>query len=134
MQIRIYLFLITLLAFGCNAQNSVTTNEIFRTKDNLFGVKSKAGKLLIDSVFEEIRLIYPHEKKMLPPKENSMGLKPPEYYLVSNSTKQKALFDKDGVLVFDFMDCEGIILDEHTRTVAVTKQAPKVYPAAKLFI
>jgi hypothetical protein len=132
MQIRIYLFLITLSAFGCNAQNSVTTNEIFRTKDNLFGVKSKAGKLLIDSVFEEIRLIYPNEKKMLPPKENSMGLKPPEYYLVSNSTSQKALFDKNGDLVFDFTDCEGMIVDEYTQTVVVTKQVPEHTQARSL--
>lgn len=122
MKIRYYLFLVTLLAYGCNAQNSITTNKIFRTKDNLFGVKSQKGNLLIDSIYKHIRIVSDYEKTILPNNENRERINQLEYYLVSNSSNQKAIFDKDGELVFDFVACLNIIIDQHTRTAIVTKE------------
>jgi len=134
MKIRFHLILITLLAFGCNAQNSVTTNEIIRTENNLFGVKSKNGKLIIDSIYKRIEVIYNHQKLMLPPNEKKRLPQQLEYYLVSNSNNQKGLFDKNGKMVFGFMDCQNIILDEHTQTVVVNvKEKPNTPPRSYLY-
>lgn len=122
MKTGFYQFLLVLLVFGCNTQNSVTTNKIVTTKDNLYGVKSKEGKLLIDSIYEEIRIVHDFEKLILPPIESRQGLEQQEYYLVSNSGNQKALFNKDGSLVFNFQDCSGIIVDQHTKTIVTTSE------------
>ena len=122
MKVSVYLFLMTLLALGCQAQNSVKSNEIFSTKENLFGVKSKEGKLLIDPIYEWIRVVLDHERLTLPPIGNRQGAKELEYYLARNASNQKAIFNQDGDLLFGFVDCQGLIIDQHTQTVVVTKE------------
>jgi hypothetical protein len=122
MRNRAFLFFVTLVAFSCNAQHSISTNEIFRTEDNLFGVKSATGKQLIDPIYQQIRVAFPGEKKSLPPQEGVQALSEPEYYLVSNASNQKALFDKNGKQIVDFMECTSIVVDQATQTMVVAKE------------
>ena len=112
------------MTFGCNAQNSVSTNEIFSTEGIKVGVKSKEGKILIEPIYKHIRILMNHDKLTLPPKEGREGTKNLEYYLVSNSDNQKALFDKNGKVVFDFCDCVNIVVDQYTQTAVISKKIP----------
>ncbi|MEM7105200.1 MAG: WG repeat-containing protein [Bacteroidota bacterium] len=134
MRTRYYLLLITLLSIGCNPRNSVTTNEIILNQDNLSGVQSKNGKLLIDSIYKQIRTVQNHEKLLLPPMEDRIYPDVPEYYLVSDQNNQKALFDKNGALVFGFIDCFNIVIDQHTQTIVVsTETSNNVKPGKFLY-
>ncbi len=117
---RISLLVVVILVLGCKTQYSVTTNEVITTKDHLYGVKSKEGKLLIDSIYSRIHIFNEHAKLTLPPKKPIS--KQLEYYVVSNSNNKKALFNQDGKLVFGFIDCLSIIFDQHTQMIVATKK------------
>lgn len=121
---KILLHFLILFFFSCNAQHSVTTNEIIRTDENLFGVKSKEGKQLIDPIYKSIRVVRDFEKLKLPPSEGIHRQKQLEYYSVTNTDKQQAIFDKNGKLIFGFMDCLNMVIDPHTQTVVITKKTP----------
>lgn len=116
---RILLFIATLFAFSCNAQNSITANEVIVTKDGLFGVISKNGKLLIDSVYSEIKVLPGFEQILLPPRESRQMTSRPAYYLVINSNGQKALFDQNGELIVDFITCKYIAFITHSDLFAL---------------
>ncbi|MCB0475988.1 MAG: WG repeat-containing protein [Flavobacteriaceae bacterium] len=114
-----FLFL-TLVVLSCNTQHSVITNEIIKTNDYLFGVTSQNGNLLIDSIYGEIRVLYDNARQTLPPTTKRQPPEPLEYYVVSNTSGQKAIFDSNGKLIFDFIDCFEIQFDQHTQTVVTT--------------
>ncbi len=115
MKIKILFYLILLISSICKGQNSVTTNEVIKTSDNKFGVKSKSGKILIDTIYDGIAKFYNLGRKTLPPNNNRYN-NPVEFYLVIKET-EKAVFDKDGKIVFDFAACSQLELDDHTSTV-----------------
>lgn len=123
MKLLINLLVIILMAFGAHAQNAISTNEIFKTEDNLFGVKSQNGKVLIDAIYKEIRIAKTFEKLVLPPVEGRPELSPLGYYLVKSTNQQKALFDSNGKLIFAFTDCSNLVFDQHTQTVVKATQA-----------
>jgi len=107
---------------SCSAQHSVTTNQIITTSDKKFGVVSKSGELLIDSIYSSISLFYNGGRKTLPP-NNTIPAKVVELYLVRNDENQLAVFDKNGLKTFDFTNCFQIEVDEHTKTlVKIIKQ------------
>lgn len=103
---------------NCQAQNSIETNEIIRSHSNLLGVQSQSGKLLIDTAYKHIRLMHDGRNE-LPPRREQMP-EPTDYYIVSKALDQHAIFNKNGKLIFDFIDCESIYFDEHTELVVVT--------------
>jgi len=105
-----------IIPFGCTSQNTVTTNEIVKTSGNKLGVKSKSGKMLIDTIYDGISNFYNLGRKTFPPNNNRYE-DPVEFYLVRKELSQFAVFDKDGNKVFDFADCFQIEVDAHTRTV-----------------
>ncbi|MFK7973167.1 MAG: hypothetical protein AB8F95_22550 [Bacteroidia bacterium] len=115
------IFWMALLTLSCNAQNSVTTNEIIKTSDNLFGVKSADGSLLIDTLYGRISIVYAGARLTLPTAKREVNPKPLEYYVVSNKAHQKALFNSDGKVVFDFVDCHSIQFDQHTQSIVTTE-------------
>ena len=117
-----FLIFITLTSIACNSQNSVTTNEIIKTKNHLFGVQSENGNLLIDTIYRRIRVLYDNSKLTLPPKRKSQN--PIEYYLVSDTNRKYAIFDKDGKIVFDFIDCLELQFDEYTQSVITIIKEP----------
>ncbi len=114
------LFLMTFLFIACNAQRSVTTSQIVQTNDHHFGVVSANGTLLIDTVYREIRVLHDTGRQTLPPSENYKNPTPWEYYLVRNTTNQKAIFDSNGNKIFGFIDCFQLQFDKHTKTVVKT--------------
>lgn len=118
------LLLVTGLSIGVKAQNSVTTNKIISTENYLFGVQSESGELLIDTIYGQIRMLYDNSKLTLPPSNKRPTPKPVEYYLVSDTERKKALFDKDGNLVFGFKDCFALHFDEHTKSVVALDLKP----------
>jgi hypothetical protein len=113
---KILLLLFAIMPFACTGQNSVRTNEIFKTSKNKFGVKSKSGRVLIDTIYDGISNFYNLGRKTLPP-NNKRYEAPVEFYLVRNGLGQSAVFDKDGMQVFHFTDCYRIEVDAHTKTV-----------------
>jgi hypothetical protein len=114
--------MIMLTSFGC--QHSVKTNEIIRTENRLFGVRAENGHLLIDTVYRQIRVLDNRAKLTLPPIESPQSIEVLEYYIVSGTSGRKAIFDKNGKIFFDFVDCAALQFDEHTQSVVtVIKQA-----------
>ena len=116
-----FLILVALFYIGCNAQNTTSTNEIVQSEGHLFGVKSANGKLLIDTIFGEIRVLDENSRLTLPPSTKRVPPKLTEYYLVTDIERKKAIFDKDGKLVFGFMACFMLQYDKHSQAIVATK-------------
>lgn len=114
------MLLMILLSMSCKAQHSVTTNQIVQTNDFYFGVASENGVLLIDTIYRQVSVIHNTGRQTLPPSETWRTPTPWEYYLVRNADNQKAIFDSNGKMVFDFIDCLQLQLDIHTKTVVKT--------------
>ena len=125
MTIRIILFLLTSIVTGCYSQNSVQTNQIIRSSTEKIGVISNTGKLLIDTIYLSIGVPYGLGHKVLPPKEENFKYDSPiEYYLVLDSERKSAIFDKNGEKVFGFVDCSKLEIDDHTKTIVKIIQEP----------
>lgn len=116
---RYLIFAFLFLALSCGSQNSVHTNKIFNAAGNKFGVMSKSGKLLIDSIYHNIYVLHDKARKILPPREGgpTSGYKFIEYYLVRNDKKELAVFDHNGKIIFDFVECYALEIDESTQTI-----------------
>ncbi|MBK7223206.1 MAG: hypothetical protein IPH94_18420 [Saprospiraceae bacterium] len=116
---RYLIFYLFTLALSCGSQNSVHTNKIINATGNKFGVISKSGKLLIDSIYHNIYVLHDKARKILPPREEgpTSGYKFIEYYLVRNDKKELAVFDHNGKIIFDFVECYALEIDESTQTI-----------------
>lgn len=111
-----------LMAFAGKSQNSVTTNQIFQTSNGKFGIKSKSGELLLDSIYAGIYFFYNGGRKILPPKDKP-SKELVEYYIVVNDRQEPGVFDKNGKQIFEFTPCFQIEIDHHTKTIVkIVKQ------------
>ncbi|MBK8702583.1 MAG: hypothetical protein IPN33_02515 [Saprospiraceae bacterium] len=112
---RIYIFLMILMAYGGNAQNSVLKNKVITTTGKKMGVVSQSGDILIDTIYSGVSPFFNKGRKTLPP-TNKISKEVVEMYLVSNDN-QYAVFDKDGLKLFGFEECFQVEVDEHTKTI-----------------
>jgi hypothetical protein len=118
----LFLISITLLVVACKSQNSVTTNEIIKSKGNLYGLKSNNGSLLIDTIYNKINLLNDNLKLTLPSNDKIQNPTTFAYYIVNDIEGKNAIFDKDGKLIFPFMDCSSLQIDNKTQSVVATKK------------
>ncbi|MDX1911385.1 MAG: WG repeat-containing protein, partial [Saprospiraceae bacterium] len=66
MHFRILFLLSLFSALSCGAQNPSSTEEIFYTRSYKWGVKSKSGKLVIDTIYDRIFVLYENNRLTLP--------------------------------------------------------------------
>lgn len=113
--------LVILLIFFINSsysQNSVQTNRIIRSSSEKIGVVSNSGSLLIDTNYISIGVPYGKGHKVLPPQDERVKFDSPiEYYVVIDSERKSAIFDKNGNKIFGFVDCFGLEIDDYTKTI-----------------
>ena len=118
--IKSYILLLTLLvSSGCNGQNSTSTNQIVKSQNHLFGVISKNGELLIDTIYGRINIIDESSKLVLPVTNKTVPPEITDYYLITDTVNKKAIFDSNGNIIFDFIDCNSLQFDTETKSVVL---------------
>jgi hypothetical protein len=115
-----YIFIVTLFAsYDCRAQNSTRNNQIVKSQNHLFGVMSQTGELFIDTIYGRINIIDENSKRVLPVSDKPMTSEITDYYLVTDIENKKAIFDSNGKILFDFIDCNSLQLDTETNSVVL---------------
>ena len=109
---------------GCTGQNQISTNKIITTQDHRFGVLSQNGNLLIDSIYGDIRVFTEQARLTLPPVRHRPDPKTLPYYVVTHTNGEKAIFDQDGEVIFDFVPCLDIQIDLVTRSIVTRIMLP----------
>ncbi|MBL7802534.1 MAG: WG repeat-containing protein [Saprospiraceae bacterium] len=122
MHFRILFLLSFFSALYCGAQNPSSTEEIFYTSNYKWGVKSKSGKLVIDTIYDRIFVLYENNRLTLPPKDRNQPGPWLNCYIVISREKGTAIFSSSGKILFDFVQCNGLQYDARTQTVVVIKQ------------
>jgi len=103
----------------CNAQNSTSTNQIISSQNHLYGVMSKSGELILDTVYGRISVIDDNSRLVLPVINESVTPEITDYYLITDTKNKKAIFDSNGKIVFDFIDCHSLQFDIETKSVVI---------------
>lgn len=117
-----FIFILTLLAsFDCRAQTSTRTRQIVKSLNHLFGVMSKTGELIIDTIYGRINIIDENSKRILPVSDKPLTSEITDYYLVTDVENRKAIFDSNGKILFDFIECTSLQLDTETNSVVLVR-------------
>jgi len=121
----ILIVLFAILNLSSFAQNSVITNEIFKTKEYKYGVKTSNGDTIIQPIYRSINICYNNRAIYSTLSSQSISkpkIKKLEYYIVKDTMNKKAIFDSNGKVFIDFIQAYLILLEENSQTIIVGKR------------